>query len=354
MEQKHLKKISRTSQYSYDREPFLRLDANERVIPFKGKIVSDLKKIITNNVLQSYPTSSENLIKLISKKERLNRKFITLVPGSDSAIKYIFEIFNNGKKKVISISPTYGMLEVYSKIYKFKLKKILESKFKKNFLKKNIFSNISFIYIANPNQPSGNLINYKLLVEIIKESKMRKKYIIVDEAYIDFASQKSCSSLVKKYNNLIILKTFSKSLGLAGLRIGYVICNPSLAKTISAVRPIFDISHFSMKAAEYFIKNKSILNQHIKDINQSRKVVKKECLKRKLNYLDTHANFFHIFLQKREIKKVSKFLKNKKILIKSKFSKGFGVLENSIRVTYGSKRQMLSFFRAFDKIYYRT
>ena len=76
------------------------------------------------------------------------------------------------------------------------------------------------------------------------------------------------------------------------------------------MRPIFDISHFSLKVAEYF-KNKIILREHVADIKTSRKVVKKECLKRKLNYKDTHANFFHIFLKKKQISKISRFLKKK-------------------------------------------
>ena len=351
MKQNHLKNILRTSQYSYDRNSFLRLDANERVIPFKKKIILDLKKIISNITLQSYPTTSQTLIDLISNKEKINSKYITVVPGSDSAIKCIFEIFNSGNKKIISIYPTYGMLDVYSKIYKFKITKINEEKFEEKIFNKKILENVSFIYLANPNQPSGNIIKFKLLEKIINKAKKNKKYIIVDEAYIDFSNQQSCSKLINKFSNLIILKSFSKSFGLAGLRIGYVISNKDIAKSILAVRPIFDISHFSLKVAEYFLKNKIILREHVADIKTSRKVVKKECLKRKLNYKDTHANFFHIFLKKKQISKISRFLKKKKILVKSKYSKGFKVLDNSIRITYGSKSQMMYFFRTFDKIY---
>ncbi len=350
MYQKHLTNIIRTSQYNFNRTPFLRMDANERLIPFNKKILIDLKKIITNDILQSYPTNPEKVINLISRKENLKKKFINLVPGSDGAIKYIFEIFSSKKNKIISIYPTYGMIDVYSKIYKYKLSKIYENEVEKFYLK-STYNGTSFAYIANPNQPSGKIIKKDKIIKIIKTAYNKKKYVIVDEAYIDFSKQKSLSNLTKKYNNLIILKTFSKSTGLAGLRIGYVICHPNISKLINAVRPIFDISSFSIKVAEYFLLNKKITEMYLKKINVSKKMISKECIKRNIKFLNTEANFFHIFLNKNKTSKVFNFLKKRKILVKSKYSKGFKVLENSIRMTYGSKKQMNYFFRQLDKIY---
>ena len=352
MYQKHLTKITRTAQYNFDRSSFLRLDANERVIPFSKNILSKLKKIITNNILQSYPINPKKVINLISRKEKLNYKYINIVPGSDSAIKFIFEIFSGKKTKVISIYPTYGMIEVYAKIYKQKLHKIYENKVK-NFTVKSMYNNTSFLYIANPNQPSGKIISKNMIVEIIKTARAKKKYVVIDEAYVDFSKQKSCANLISKYDNLILLKTFSKSTGLAGLRIGYIICHPKVSKLINSVRPIFDVSHYSLKVAEYFLLNKRIIDQYLQAIKNSKKFVKKECLKRNLKFLNTEANFFHIFLNKKNVSKIYNFLKKNNILVKSKYSRGFKVLENSIRMTYGSRNQMKYFFTKFDKIYNR-
>ena len=347
---KHLKNIKRTSQYNFDRTHFLRMDANERVKPFEKKIISNLKGIINNNILQSYPTTPQNLINLISKKEKLEKKYINLVPGSDSAIKYIFEIFSRKNNKIVSIYPTYGMIDVYSKIYQFKLVKFYENKIK-NFLLNSTYRKLAFLYIANPNQPSGRIIKEDLINKIVKKAHAKNKYIIIDEAYIDFSKQKSCAQLIKKYKNLIILKTFSKSIGIAGLRIGYMICDPNVAKIVNSTRPIFDISYFSLKVAEYFLLNPKLLKNYLKEITACKKFVAQKCLKRKLKFLNTEANFFHIFFEKSKIKKISKFLKNKKILVKSKYSKGFRVMDNSIRVTYGSKQQMSYFFNQLDKVY---
>ena len=161
------------------------------------------------------------------------------------------------------------------------------------------------------------------------------------------------NNLISKYNNLILLKTFSKSTGLAGLRIGYIICHPKVSKLINSVRPIFDVSHYSLKVAEYFLLNKRIIDQYLQTIKNSKKFVKKECLKRNLKFLNTEANFFHIFLNKKNVSKIYNFLKKNNILVKSKYSRGFKVLENSIRMTYGSRNQMKYFFTKFDKVYNR-
>ena len=128
MHKKHLQNISRTSQYKLDRSTFLRLDANERVIPFKKKVIKDLKNIVSNNILQSYPSEPKNLIKKISKREKISKNYINIVPGSDSAIKFIFENFSGSKLKLVTIYPTYGMIDVYAKVYQLKLEKINENK----------------------------------------------------------------------------------------------------------------------------------------------------------------------------------------------------------------------------------
>lgn len=353
MHKKHLQNIIRTSQYNHDRSHFLRLDANERVIPFEKKTIKDLKKIVNDNVLQSYPSAPKKLASLISKKEKISNSYINLVPGSDSAIKFIFENFTGTNLKVISLYPTYGMIDVYSKIYRIKLKKVNENNVEKFFSLNRNYNDVAFIYIANPNQPSGKIIDKKIIEKIIKMANLRKKVLLIDEAYIDFANQKSCTNLVKKYKNLIVLKTFSKSTGIAGLRIGYVICNPKFAKVLNSVRSIFDITHFSLKVAEYFLSNNKIIKNYINKIRITKKFVKKQCEKRNLKFLNTEANFFYIFLDLARVNKIYNFLKNKKILVKSKHTKGFKVLNNSLRMTYGSKKQISYFFKQFDKIYKR-
>ena len=122
----HLEKISRTSSRLHNRKNSLRLDKNERVIPFDQKTIKSIQKLVTNDILQIYPENFDKTLTYISRKEKIDKKFINLVPGADSGIKYLFEVLSY-KKKVISIFPTYGMIEVFAKVYKQELKKVFEN-----------------------------------------------------------------------------------------------------------------------------------------------------------------------------------------------------------------------------------
>ena len=350
----HLKKISRISNYNIDRSLYFRLDANERTIPFSKKDVSKLKSYITSDLLQSYPSSKESLVRLISKKEKIDKKYLNLIPGADPGIKYIFDIFSSQKGHVLSIFPTYGMVEIYCKTHKYKFLKILEKNIKDFLLNKTINSKTLFIYLANPNSPSGKLLDKKIIIEIIKKAKKYNKLVIVDEAYIEFSLEKSFSSLVKKYDNLIVLRTFSKCIGIAGLRIGYTIASPKINNAINAIRPPHDISIFSIKVAEYFLSNKKIWNNYIKIINTSKNFVNLECRKRNFKFFNTEANFFHIFFKKNKILKIVKYLKNRKLLVASKYLGNYKSYNDSLRVTYGSIKQLKIFFKMLDSFLIRN
>ena len=201
----HLYKIKRTSNYDFlNRNTFLRLDRNERNFPFSKKIIKDLKKVITNYSLQSYPGNKKKLIDKIARFEKINLNCIEIVPGSDAALKYIFELFSFKRSSLSSIYPTYGMIDVYSKVYKthlYKIKKYQNNLNYKDFFKKNI----KWIYIANPNQPDGKIISVNNIIKIIKRAKKKNIIVVIDEAYFNFSKQASLIGLVKKFKNLVVL-----------------------------------------------------------------------------------------------------------------------------------------------------
>tara|TARA_Y100000590_G_scaffold438880_1_gene562207 strand:+ start:91 stop:1152 length:1062 start_codon:yes stop_codon:yes gene_type:complete len=347
---KHLLKLYRTSEPYHDRTKYIRLDKNERIKPFSKKIINDFKKISFSEILQTYPISKK-LIKEIAKKEKINEKYINIIPGSDGGLKYIFELFAGEKSRAMgSIFPTYGMIEIYAKIYKYNFHKINFNENLNNNIKK-LLKKVSFIYIANPNQPSGKYIKKSEILNIIRLAKKKNIFVVVDEAYIDFSGFKSISIFAKKFTNLIVLKTFSKSYGLAGLRIGYLLANEKFNKIFNSIRPSYDVSHFSIKIAEYFLKNEKIKKSYIKQVESSKKYLIKECKKRNLGFIDTKTNFFYIKVPNKQIKKMYKFMFANKVLIRTSFWEDFKKLDNSIRITVGDISMMKIFFKLFDKVY---
>ncbi len=348
---KRLLKIDRDSKYDFNKSNYLRLDANERVIPFSKKDISFIKNKINNYYIQSYPTYRFSVAQILSKKEKINIDQITITPGADAVLKYIFEIISKKKGNILSVYPTYGMIDVYSKIYNRKHIKISEQNLEKFLLKKN-YKNIALVYIANPNSPSGKIISKDIILEIAKNSKKRNILFVIDEAYIEYSKNKSLKNLIKKNNNIIIIRTYSKFYGIAGLRIGHIMANKKIIKAINSIRPPHDISNLSLSILNYFLTKKK--DTYIKDINKSKKFIINFCRKNKIEIFMTEANFFHIFLEKQIILPIIKYMKKNKILVKSNYLNFSNVSylgpKNTIRVSIGSIRQMKLFFNKLKKI----
>ena len=338
MNKKWLKKIQRLQPDILDRSKYLRLDKNERIIDFEKKFLLFIKKNINTFHLSSYP-NIEKIKKLIARKIKIRDNMIYLSAGSDLSLKTCFELFTENGDKIIILEPTFGMVNVYSKVYnlntiKIKYDKNLNLDYRK--LIKNISRKISLIIIANPNSPTGTIIHEKKMIEILKKTNRLKIPIVIDEAYEGFF-KKSYVKYLKKFKFLIITRTFSKSFGLAGLRAGFTVANKGIIELMNKFKPMYEINSISCLAIEFLLKNYQIVQKHINDVNLAKKYLKFELSKLKINYLDTHANFFHIELGKNN-KLLEKKFKNKGVL----FRKGPGVkgLENYSRFSLGSKSQM--------------
>lgn len=339
--------IYREDKFDFDKSKFLRLDANERIIPYSKSELAKIKKIITSDVLQTYPTLRSDLILKISKRLKINKDFVNIMPGIDLVLKYLFEIFTKENGKILSIYPTYGLIDVYAELYNLKIKKIKEDELENFCVLKN-YKNISMVYLANPNSPSGLEIPSKIIKKICEITKRKKIIFICDETYIDYSNINSSKELLKTYPNLIVLRTFSKFIGLAGIRLSYILSNKKNIDLINKVRPPHDVSSLSIKIAKSFF-NSQIEKKYLSEIQKSINFIIKFCKLKNLRISLKGGNFFHIFFDTDTIKKVSSFLKKKNILVKSSFAKDYGApykgYSNSIRVTIGSKKQMIFFFK---------
>ena len=344
-------KIPRDSKYNFDKNKFLRLDANERVVPFSNTDLRLLKRSIANYSLQAYPTNRETVAKLIAKREKISLDQVSITPGADTVLKYVFELISQNNGGVLSVYPTYGMIDVYCKIYKKKHNKIYENDLDSFLLKKN-YSNISLVYIAYPNSPSGKIISKDIILNIAKICKQKKILFIIDEAYIEYSKYASLKSLIKKNNNILIIRTYSKFFGLAGLRIGHIMCSKKIIQAINCIRPPHDISNLSLKILEYFLKKKK--DTYLSEFYKSKKYINDYCLRKKFNFVLTEANFFHIFFEEIKIQKILVELKKNNILAKSNYLNFSNTLykgpKNTVRVTIGSIKQMKFFFKTLNKI----
>ena len=205
----------------------LKLDSNENyAIPkqFQNDIVVSAKK---NSDIREYPLGGvERLIKNLSEFVKVPPSMIGVGNGSDQILDLILANFASENTKVLTSNPTFGFFEERCKLYSIPLLAIpFSNKMKLNindFLKQ--FSKADILYLDSPNNPTGFQFNKKELETLVKSFS---GLIIIDEAYGEF-SDYSITNMTKTLENLIVVKTLSKSFGLAGLRLGYFVANKNL------------------------------------------------------------------------------------------------------------------------------
>ena len=348
MKKNWLNNFKRFSPENFDRSKYLRLDKNERVVNFNKLFLSKLKKKLNSFEITAYP-NIQKTTNLIAKKFGVSSQNICLTAGSDFGLRMCFEFFCKETDKIICLEPTFGMVEVYSNLFKLKNIKIgydykLNLDFKKFY--KNLNKKISLVVIANPNSPTGTVIDEKILKKIITKTNQLGVPLVIDEAYYGFY-KKTYLKLIKTYKNIIILRTFSKSYGLAGLRAGFIACNKATAKNLFKFRPMYEINSISCIAIEFLLKNTKLVQDHIKHVQDSKKFLINELKKINYKYLNTHANFFHIDLRGNK-RKFEKILKQNKILVR----KGPGVkgYESFLRFSLGSVQQMSKITRLLKSL----
>ena len=338
---KRIGKILRLKNVPESRYKKLCLDKNERISSFKKIFFKKLLSKISPEHVISYP-EVWSLYKSLAKLHKLNTNQFVITAGIDGAIKSCFELFVSKGDKVIILKPTFGMVDVYCKIAG--AKKIIINYDQNlnldiNYLLKSINRNIYLIIIANPNSPTGTLISQFNMEKIIKKANTYNVPILVDEAYYEFCNV-TVLSLLKKYKNLIISRTFSKAYGLAGLRVGYIIAHSKLAKLLLNLKPMYEVNSIGVLACTVMLKNSKIHRHYISETKKGLQVLLKYLENKNISFIKTHANFIYINIGKKINYFYNRLLKDGILTKKGLGIKGYS---NYLRITLGPPRQIRIF-----------
>jgi histidinol-phosphate aminotransferase len=340
-------KIHRLKNIRESRYKKICLDKNERTSKFKKTFLKKIISTLDSTSIIKYP-EVYNLYKALSRLHKLNTDHIVVTAGIDGAIKSSFELFVSKGDRVIVLKPTFAMLEIYCKIYR--AKKISINYDEKlnldiNYLIKSINRSVSLIVIANPNSPTGTLISISNMERIIKKANKFRIPILVDEAYYGF-SNVTVFPLLKKYNNLILSRTFSKDYGLAGLRVGYIISNTKLAKLYFNVKPMYEVNSIGVLISTLLLKNSIVRKKYISQTNKGLKLLIKYLKNNNISFIKTHANFIYIDLGKKINYFYKKLYKNGILAKKGMGIKGY---DNYLRITLGPPGQMKKIISKLNK-----
>ncbi len=323
------------AEYSEEEGDLIKLCSNENPLGPSPKALKAVKEEAER--IGEYPESaSVELKEAIGDYIDVNPVEICVGNGSDEVLDLICKAFMDSGDKALVPIPTFSQYELVCRINSVEPKFLELEKFqwKAGKLIENM-NDVKAAFIGRPNNPTGNGLDEKGLEELLETGKA----IIVDEAYVEFEGD-SVVSWVKNYDNLVVLRTFSKIFGLAGLRVGYGIANPELVMALETVRPPFSVNRLAQKAAFAALKDKDFLQESKEMILKGREYLARELENLGFKVLPSNANFLMVSPEPIELTatKLYDYLSENGIVIRN--LSGFRGIEGEwIRITVGKPDQ---------------
>lgn len=301
------------------------LDANESPFP---------------SAYRRYPDAQqERLRSAVSRLKKVTPDEVLLTNGSDEGIDLIIRAFCEPKvSSVIIPQPTYGMYATFAAINDVKVLPVpLTKAFDLDMaaIRKRCSKQTRIVFLCSPNNPTGNLLT-KASVRTLLE--LFKGLVVIDEAYNEFSDSISWAGQIRKYPNLIVLHTFSKAWGLAGLRVGVCLAHPQIIRVLNLIKAPYNVSSASEKALLHTLANKSgRITRQVATVVKEREKMKKALANLPIvrEVFPSAANF--LLVRVRNAKIVYKALLNRGIVVRQR-SDALRC-ENCLRLTIGTPAQ---------------
>jgi histidinol-phosphate aminotransferase len=335
--------IKKLKPYSSAREEFsgeakIFLDANE----------NSLGSPLPRNY-NRYPDPMQSAIKArIAAKYGINVSEIFVGNGSDEAIDLAFRIFcEPGIDSAIICPPTYGMYEVSAQINNVNLRKVpLKEDFSLDFeaLKLAFEENSKLLFICSPNNPTGNSFPAEQIIELIASFP---GIVVLDEAYVHFSSQRSLVQQIKNFPNLIVLQTFSKAWGLAGLRVGLAFSNEEIIGLYNKVKPPYNLSEVVQELMLKALDNEDKVEAMVKEILTERIILASELQKFSFvkKIFPSDANFLLVRFEDADL--TYKFLIEEKIVVRNRSR--IELCQGCLRITVGTSQENQELLQALQR-----
>jgi len=294
-------------------DDIIKLDGNENPYGSAPQIRNALSNFRNYH---HYPDPEQrHLRKALEKHTGISADTIIAGAGSDELIEVILKLFLEPGDKVINCTPTFGMYQFCTDVCGGKVVNIpRRDDFSLDIpaIKKAMDVKSKVMFIASPNNPSGNLVSEEEIKQLLDEQMI----IVVDEAYHEF-SKVTCLSLITRYPNLIVLRTFSKWAGLAGLRVGYGFFPKNIVPYVMKIKQPYNINSAAQVAALESLKNIGYLQKTIDLIIAERQHLFDELSKFEwMRVYPSRANFILCRLLKGNAKEIHEYLQHKGIFIR--------------------------------------
>ena len=323
-----------------------KLDWNECNLPFDYDYLLKLRRSVFNVNLSEYPNiSNDQLFNRLEEYCGVSKNNIQIFNGSDSALHYIFATFLNPETRVLMYYPNYSQVESYIQLYSNNLNySYINNPFGDHTYNFDDIINNDVIYITNPNNPTGRIIEPVIIKNLLETYP--NKLFIIDEAYYEF-SNKSCVNLINEFDNIIITRTFSKAFSLASIRLGYICSNEKNIIQINKIRNTKEVNTFAQTLGITALENINYIKDRVDIINKNKKLFINELKKLNIEFIESMSNFILIRVNDSSFL-INKLMK-KNILVRDRSS--FIGLENCIRITIGEMEDMMTIINTIKTMY---
>ncbi len=251
----------------------LKLDGNENPYGPLPEVINTLGSLKN---IHFYPDMlSTKLIRTLAEKKRLKKKNLIIGAGSDELIELLIRAYANPSDTIVTIAPTFGMYSFLANAYGINFKQISQ-----NLVKQETFAHYNFdeskfleavkdakiVFIARPNNPDGRVVSEKFIKKLISLPIL----VIIDEAYIEFSDFQSLDRWVPEYDNLIVLRTFSKAYSLGGIRVGYGIMPNDIRNVLLSIKQPYNVNIAGQEAAISALSS-PLVDQRVTEMKKTRK-----------------------------------------------------------------------------------
>ena len=324
----------------------IKLNTNENPYAPAPGVTKALEEMDTDR-LRLYPDpTAAPLVNALADFYHVNPDQVFVGVGSDDVLSMCFLTFFNSEKPVFFPDITYSFYKVWADLYRIPYEcQKLDENFK--IVKEDYYKENGGVIFPNPNAPTGLYEDLADVEDIIAHNQ--DVIVIVDEAYVDFAGR-SALELIDKYENLIIVQTFSKARSMAGMRIGYAISNPTLIKYLNDAKYSFNsytMNQTSLVCGVEAVKDQAYFEACVNKIIETREWAKEELKNLGFRCLDSKSNFIFAMHPDYDAKELFEALKENDIYVRFWGSER---IEQYMRITVGTREEMEAMF-AFLKKY---
>ena len=327
------------------REGKLRLDFNENTAGCSPAVLRALRGLTAQRVAM-YPEYQQVTAKL-ARSLGVRAEELVLTNGGDDALRLVFDVFVDAGDTVVFPEPTFPMYRFFAELYGAKIvapRFNARMKFPVAKLLEILRRRPSVLFLANPNNPTGTLMEPKDLERILRGAT--HTVVVADEAYVEFSGW-SAVPWLRRYSNLIVARTFSKASGLAGLRLGCLMVRKEVAEWFRRVAPPFNVNAAALFAAEAAAKNHGAIRRYVKEVKQAKAEFEKSLAKLGYRSFPSAANFLLVDFGSRGPALVRRLAKQG-ILLRDR-SAEFG-RPGPVRVTIGMRTEMHRLVMALRKL----